>query len=82
MLSYFYDDNVGSHDENQESLPIANARLKIAAVDETKPVAADDKAAVFRVTLPSGRTTLKTWFSNAGGDELCGAYYVYCRKVP
>ena len=37
-------------------------------------------ADVFRVKLPAGRTTLQTWFSDAGGKELCGACYVYVKR--
>ena len=62
-------------------LLIAKARLQIAAIDEDQPVTSDMKAAVFKVKLPAGRTTLQTWFYNAAGNQLCGAYYMYCRKV-
>ena len=61
------------------SLPIAKARLKIGEFDETKPATPGDKSVAFQLTLPAGRTTLQTWFSDATGKPLCGAYYVYCR---
>jgi hypothetical protein len=64
-----------------KALPIAKARLKIAMLDESQPVTADLRAAVFKVKLPAGRTTLQTWFYNAAGEQLCGAYYVTCRKI-
>jgi arylsulfatase A-like enzyme len=64
------------------ALPIAKARLQVAGVDQSRPVAANDRAAVFRVRLPAGKTTLQTWFYDAAGKELCGAYYVYVRRVP
>ena len=63
-----------------EALPIASARLQVAGINQNKTVAAGDKAAVFRVKLPAGRTTLQTWFADAGGKELCGAYYVYVKR--
>ena len=63
-----------------KALQIATARLKVAGMDETKTVAASDKAVVFRVKLPAGRTTLQTWFLDAAGAELCGAYYVYVKR--
>jgi len=64
------------------ALPIAKARLKVADCDESQPVGAGDKAVVFRVKLPAGRTTLQTWFYDAAGRELCGAYYVYVTRLP
>ena len=42
------------------ALPIVSARLKIGDLfDETKPVAAGDKAVTFTVTLAKGRTQLR-----------------------
>ena len=64
-----------------KALPIIKARLKIAAIDETKATPSDDTVA-FRVTLPAGPTTLQTWFFDAAGKDLCGAYYVYCKRLP
>ena len=37
--------------------------------------------ATFRVKLTAGKTHLKTWFYDAGGKELCGAFYVYVRRI-
>lgn len=62
-------------------LAIVKARLKGATVDESKPVSDADKAVVFQITLPAGRTTLQTWFLDKDNKPLCGAYYVYCRKL-
>lgn len=64
-----------------KALPVARARLKIADHDVAAPVAADAKAVTFRLALPPGRAKLQTWFYDAGGKELCGAYYVYARRV-
>jgi hypothetical protein len=58
------------------ALPIAKARMKIGAIDLSKPVAATDKAACFQVRLSVGSTQLQTWFFDAQGKELCGAFYV------
>ncbi len=65
-----------------KALPIVKARLKVADVDESRPVAKDDKAATFTIHLPAGKTTLQTWFYDRAGKQLCGAYYVYVQKVP
>jgi arylsulfatase len=57
-------------------LPIARARLKIGDLDLDQPVGPEDKAALFRVHLEAGRTTLQTWFYDDNGQELGGAFYV------
>lgn len=63
------------------ALPIARARLKIAGVDQSLDVAKEDLSAVFRVPLAAGHAELQTWFYDEGGEELCGAYYAYVRRV-
>ncbi len=65
-----------------KALPIIKARLKVADLDESKPVAKDDKAVTFTVHLPAGKTTLQTWFYGRGDKQLGGAYCVYVQKVP
>jgi hypothetical protein len=62
------------------ALPIAKVRLKVAGVDESRPVATADKAAIFSVKLPAGRTRLQTWCYDADSKDLCGAYFVYVRR--
>jgi arylsulfatase A-like enzyme len=58
------------------ALPIAKARLKIGAFDETKPVPTGAKAVTFTVDLKTGpKTEMQTWFYDADGKELCGAYF-------
>ncbi|MBN2505729.1 MAG: arylsulfatase [Verrucomicrobia bacterium] len=62
------------------ALPIARARLKIADLDLSRPVGASDKGVTYAVRLQPGRMRLQTWFYDANGAELCGAYYVYVRR--
>jgi hypothetical protein len=62
------------------ALPIAKARLKMGNFDESRAVAAGDKAVTFTTELKPGRAQLQTWFYDAGGKELCGAYFVYVRR--
>jgi arylsulfatase len=63
------------------ALPIAKARLKIGNADENKTVAATDKEAVFHVPLKAGaKLARQSWFDDAQGNELCGAYYAYVRR--
>jgi hypothetical protein len=64
-----------------KALPIARARLTIGALDESKPVVGEAKAVPFRVKLPAGKTPIQTWFYDSAGQELCGAYYTYVRRV-
>lgn len=59
------------------ALSIAQARVQIADYDQSRSVAATDKAVTFTARLPAGRTQLRTSFYGADGQELCGAYYVY-----
>ena len=59
-----------------KALPIAKARLKITEFDESKSVAPGDKSVTFAVRLKAGKTRLQTWFYDAAGNELCGAFYV------
>jgi arylsulfatase A-like enzyme len=64
-----------------KALPIVRARLKIGDLDETKPVAAGDKEVTFTVKLKAGtRTQMQSWFLDADGKQLCGAYFAYVRR--
>jgi arylsulfatase B len=58
------------------ALPIAKARVKIGNTDLSKPVDARAKAVTFEATLRRGKGQLQTWFYDAQGSELCGAFYV------
>jgi hypothetical protein len=64
-----------------EAFPVASAELKIGDVRRQQPVVADDKAVTFNVTLPRGPVKLQTWFRDAAGQEIAGAYYVYVRAL-
>jgi arylsulfatase len=63
------------------ALPIARARLKVADTEKSADVSLVDKAVTFRVELKAGKTQLKTWFDDADGKPICGAYYVYVTRV-
>jgi hypothetical protein len=65
-----------------KALPIAKARLKIGDFDQTLPVVATDKTVIFTVPLKTtARLQMQTWFYDEQGKELCGAYYVYVRRL-
>jgi arylsulfatase A-like enzyme len=62
------------------ALPVASARLTVGRFDATRPVGDGDRAVTFAVELPAGRTKLRTWFLDADGEEIAGAYYVTVRR--
>jgi len=62
-----------------KAISATTARLKIADVDETKPVPKDAKAVTFEMKLKAGKTRLQTWFTDEG--ESRGAYYVYVKRL-
>ena len=69
--------------KDRKSLPIAQARLRIGAIEKRETVTAADKAISFPVHLEKGPIQMKTWFVDANGKLLCGAYYAYVlRKDP
>jgi hypothetical protein len=55
---------------------IAQAHVAIAGQTVSSPADSKATGATLRVRLPVGRTTLKAWFSDAGGKDLCGAFFV------
>jgi len=64
-----------------DAFPIATAHLRLGDLRQSQSVSPTDKVATFRVTLRAGRTELQTWFRDAAGAEIAGAYYVYVRAV-
>jgi arylsulfatase len=63
------------------AFPIAGARLTLGENSQELAVGETDEAAVFRVTLPAGRTTMRGVFLDAAGAPLVGAYYAYVRRL-
>jgi hypothetical protein len=63
------------------ALPVKEARLRVGSFEAKRAVAADDQAVVFTTKLPVGRTKLQTWFLDAEGQEIAGAYYVYVERL-
>ncbi len=66
------------------ALSIAKARLKVGdLLDETKAVLADDRAVTFVVPLKAGtKLPMQSWFLDAKGELVCGAYYAYVERKP
>jgi arylsulfatase A-like enzyme len=63
-----------------KAINLTQARLKIANVDATKPIASDAHAVTFHVQLTVGKTRLQTWFIDDKGTSR-GAYYVYVKRL-
>jgi hypothetical protein len=64
-----------------KALPVRKARLQVAGLDETRPVGDTDKEIIFTVKLKaSARLPMQSWFYDADGKELSGAYYAYVRR--
>lgn len=64
------------------ALPVHSARIRIwngdkTYFDERKDVDPDSDSAVFTLHLPAGPAMVQTWFYDADGKELGGAYYDY-----
>lgn len=77
---WFKNGHGGSFPEGKK-LAVTMARCAIGPHDLKKTVGRDDRAVVFAVSLPEGKASLKTWFYDRAGNELCGAYYAYVRKT-
>jgi arylsulfatase len=65
-----------------QALPIAAAELCVGELLESRAVTAHDRAAVFRVALPAGRTTLEGTFFDAAGERLGSAFFVTVQRQP
>jgi arylsulfatase A-like enzyme len=63
-----------------KAISATKARLKIADVDQSKPVARDATEVKFQVKLKAGKTRLQTWFTDDKGTSR-GAYYVYAKRL-
>jgi arylsulfatase A-like enzyme len=62
------------------ALPIAKARLKLGEFDGSQTVGPEDESVAFDISLKQGPAQLQTWFYDADGREICGAYYVVVTK--
>ena len=61
---------------------VAGARLKVGEREMTADAAPDDMCVTFTVRLTKGdRPRLQSWFRDAGGKDLGGAYFVYVDRM-
>ena len=61
-------------------LPIARARVLIGRETHVQELGPDAQSARFTVNLKAGPALLHTWFDDARGQPICGAYYVYVER--
>ena len=63
------------------ALPVARAWMKIGDFEAECDVGPRDRCATFAARLSAGPTSLKTWWLDAQGAKLAGAYYVSVRRL-
>ncbi|MEZ4618855.1 MAG: hypothetical protein R2867_25525 [Caldilineaceae bacterium] len=64
-----------------KALPVASAWLQAGQNEATQPVAPDATAQSFAMVLEQGATTIKSWWYDADGNELAGAYYLTAERL-
>lgn len=64
-----------------EAFPVASAELRAGDIHRSQAVSATDKVVTFRISLPRGPLGLQTWFRDAAGAEIAGAYDVRVRAL-
>ena len=71
-----------------KAIPIRSARIRFwqgekVHAEERLDVAPDADSADFNLALPGGLANVQTWFFDAAGETLCGAYHIdVLRKEP
>lgn len=63
-------------------VPAYGAVLQAGGVEQKTSVTPESLGAVFELSLPKGRSQLQGWFLDAGGQDLCGAFYALVTKLP
>jgi arylsulfatase A-like enzyme len=61
-------------------LPLTRAKLRVGTFEQTREVKKDDTFVSFVVPLRKGPVQAQTWFYDADGKEVCGAYYTYVER--
>jgi arylsulfatase A-like enzyme len=62
------------------SFPIASAKIIIGDEEQSTTVTPKDKSARFTFHLDAGETSILTYFNDADGDRILGAYYLYVKR--
>ncbi len=64
-----------------KAMPITRARLRVGNQEMTKPVSGNELEIEFEADLAAGDAQLQTWFYDAAGELLAGAYYVEVERL-
>ena len=62
-------------------LDIHGARIRVGDQEKSTSIDRSDRSAAFTFGLEKGETTLQTWFLDAREEPICGAYYVYVKRI-
>ncbi|MEY2853186.1 MAG: hypothetical protein RL030_318 [Pseudomonadota bacterium] len=62
-------------------IPAQQAVLSVDGAEHRTAVTPHVTGARFNVQLPKGPCKLQGWFSDAGGQDLCGAYYAQVKRL-
>lgn len=60
---------------------VASATIRVGDSEQTAGVNADTSSVRFELSLPSGRTTMQTWFHDDDAKPIAGAYYVNVERL-
>jgi arylsulfatase A-like enzyme len=63
------------------AFPIASARIIVGDQEQSAKVYPNDKSARFTFELDAGKTSIITFFDDAQGDRIVGAYYLYVKHI-
>lgn len=73
----------GTSIRNGKGLPIDAGYISINNTNPVKSTATTNATKItFETNLSAGVNTLKAYFADAGGQYICGAYYVRIEKIP
>ena len=64
-----------------KGLPVASVWLQAGNIELQQPVVPDATQVTFETELKTGTTTFKSWWYNAEGDTLAGAYYLTVERL-
>jgi arylsulfatase len=64
-----------------KAMPIGAAQLQVAGESTGTDAQPGAQAVRLNVPLQAGRTQLHAWFTTADGEDVCGAYYAYVRRL-
>ena len=60
---------------------IASARIKVGAQEQRVKIYPNDKSARFIFDLEAGKKSIITFFDDAKGKRIVGAYYLYVKRI-